>query len=64
MRQPRIVIASISLAAAAAIGGGITAASATSSHASSMPAVSQQAGTTVRTTQATVDQVLHTKTAR
>jgi len=63
MRHPRIVIASISLAAAAAIGGGITAA-ATSSHASSMPAVSQHAGTTVRTTQATVDQVLHTKTAR
>ena len=54
MRHPRIIIASISLAAAAAIGGGITAASATSSHASSRPAVSQPAAATVRTTQATV----------
>ncbi len=54
MRHPRIIIASISLAAAAAIGGGITAAAATSSHASSMPAVSQHAGATVRIAQATV----------
>ena len=35
MRHPRIIIASISLAAAAAIGGGVTAATATTSHASS-----------------------------
>jgi predicted lipoprotein with Yx(FWY)xxD motif len=54
MRHPRIIIASISLAAAAAIGGGITAASATSSHASSRPAASQPAASTVRTAQATV----------
>src|SRR5580658_10588185 len=53
MRHPRIIIASVSLAAAAAIGGGITAAAATTSHASSQPAVSQPAAT-VRTAQATV----------
>jgi predicted lipoprotein with Yx(FWY)xxD motif len=54
MRHPRIIIASISLAAAAAIGGGVTAAAATSSHASSRPATSQHATATVRTVQATV----------
>jgi len=54
VRHPRIIIASISLAAAAAIGGGITAASATSSHASSRPAASQNAAATVRTAQASV----------
>ena len=54
MRHPRIVIASISLAVAAAIGGGITAAAATTSHAGSRPAASQQAAATVRTAQATV----------
>jgi predicted lipoprotein with Yx(FWY)xxD motif len=54
MRHPRIIIASISLAAAAAIGGGVTAAAATSSHASSMPATAQHAAATVRTVQATV----------
>jgi len=54
VRHPRIIIASVSLAAAAAIGGGITAASATSSHASSRPSVSQNAAATVRTAQATV----------
>jgi predicted lipoprotein with Yx(FWY)xxD motif len=54
MRHPRIIIASISLATAAAIGGGVTAAAATSSHASSRPAVSQHAAATVRTVQATV----------
>ena len=54
MRHPRIIIASISLAAAAAIGGGITAATATTSHASSRPAASQAAGATVRSVQATV----------
>ena len=54
MRHPRIIIASISLAAAAALGGGITAAAATTSHASSQPAASQPAAATVRTAQATV----------
>ena len=54
MRHPRIIIASISLAAAAAIGGGVTAAAATTSHASSMPATAQHAAATVRTEQATV----------
>jgi predicted lipoprotein with Yx(FWY)xxD motif len=54
VRHPRIIIASITLAAAAAIGGGITAAAATSSHASSMPATAQHAAATVRTVQATV----------
>jgi predicted lipoprotein with Yx(FWY)xxD motif len=53
MRHPRIIIASISLAAAAAIGG-FTAASATSSHASSGPHVSQNAAATVRTAQVPV----------
>ena len=53
MRRPRIIIAGISLAAVAAIGG-ITAASATSSHASSMPVTAQHAAATVRTEQATV----------
>jgi predicted lipoprotein with Yx(FWY)xxD motif len=54
MRHPRIIIASISLAAAVGIGGGITAAAATTSHASSRPATSQHATATVRTVQATV----------
>ena len=54
MRHPRIIIASIGLAAAAAIGGGFTAASATSSHASSGPHVSQNAAATVRTAQVPV----------
>ena len=54
MRHPRIIIASITLAAAAAIGGGVTAATAATSHASSQPAASQHATATVRTTQATV----------
>ena len=54
MRHPRIIIASISLAAAAALGGGITAAAATTSHASTRPAASQSAAATVRTAQATV----------
>jgi predicted lipoprotein with Yx(FWY)xxD motif len=54
MRHPRIIIASISLAAAAAIGGGISAAAATTSPASSRPAASQPAAATVRTVQATV----------
>jgi predicted lipoprotein with Yx(FWY)xxD motif len=54
MRHPRIIIASVSLAAAAAIGGGVTAAAATSSHASSMPATAQHAAATVHTVQATV----------
>lgn len=54
MRHPRIIIASISLAAAAAIGGGVTAAAATSSHASSMPATAQHTAATVRTVQAPV----------
>ena len=54
MRHPRTIIASISLAAATAIGGGITAATARTSHASSQPAASQHATATVRTAQATV----------
>src|ERR1700723_59266 len=54
MRHPRIIIASISLAAAAAIGGGLPAAAATNSHASGQPAASQHAAATVRTAQATV----------
>jgi predicted lipoprotein with Yx(FWY)xxD motif len=54
VRHPRIIIASISLAAAAAIGGGITAATATTSHASSQPAAGQPSAATVRTVQATV----------
>ena len=53
MRHPRIIIASISLATVAAIGG-ITAAAATSSPASSRPSASLQAAATVRTAQATV----------
>jgi predicted lipoprotein with Yx(FWY)xxD motif len=53
MRHPRIIIAGIGLAVAAAIGGGVTAA-ATSSHASSTPPASQSAAATVRTVQATV----------
>ena len=53
MRRPRIIIAGISLAAVAAIGG-VTAASATSSHASSMPPTAQHAAATVGTAQATV----------
>ena len=54
MRHPRIIIASVSLAVAAAIGGGITAAAATTSHAGSPPAASQNAAATVRTATATV----------
>jgi predicted lipoprotein with Yx(FWY)xxD motif len=53
MRNPRIIIASVSLAAAAVIGGGVAAAAA-SSHASSPPAASQPARATVRSVQATV----------
>jgi len=53
VRHPKIIIASISLAAAAAIGGGVTAAAATSPSASTLPAASQHAGATVRTTQST-----------
>jgi predicted lipoprotein with Yx(FWY)xxD motif len=53
MRHPRVIIASLSLAAVAALGGGITAAAATTSHAS-QPAASQAAADTVRTAQATV----------
>jgi len=54
MRHPRIIIASLSLAAAAALGGGITAATATTSHASSMSPAARSAAATVRTVQATV----------
>jgi predicted lipoprotein with Yx(FWY)xxD motif len=54
VRHPRIIIAGISLAAAAAIGGGISAAAATSSHASSQPATAQHSAATVRTVQAAV----------
>jgi predicted lipoprotein with Yx(FWY)xxD motif len=54
VRHPRIIIASISLAAAAAIGGGITAATATTSHAGSQPVAGQPSAATVRTVQATV----------
>ena len=54
MRHPRIIIASISLAAVAAVGGGINAAAATSSPAGSRPAASQHATATVRTAQAAV----------
>jgi predicted lipoprotein with Yx(FWY)xxD motif len=54
VRHPRIIIASISLAAAAAIGGGVTAATATTSHASSQPVAGQSSAATVRTAQATV----------
>ena len=53
MRHPKIIIASISLAVAAAIGGGVAAA-ATSPSASSLPAASQHAAATVRTAQSTV----------
>ncbi len=53
MRHPRIIIASISLAAAATIGG-ITAAAAATSHPSSQPATAQHAAAAVRTEQATV----------
>ena len=54
MRHPKIIIASISLAAAATIGGSITAVAATSSPASSRPAASQHAMATVRAAQAAV----------
>jgi predicted lipoprotein with Yx(FWY)xxD motif len=54
VRHPRIIIASISLATAAVIGGGVTAAVATTSHGSSQPAASQTSAATVRTVQATV----------
>jgi predicted lipoprotein with Yx(FWY)xxD motif len=53
VRHPRIIIASISLAAAATIGG-ITAAAAATSHPSSQPATAQHAAAAVRTEQATV----------
>lgn len=53
MRHPRIIIASLSLAAVAAIGG-VTAASAASSHASSMSPAAHSTAATVRTVQATV----------
>ena len=53
MRHPRIVIASISLAVAAAIGGGVAAA-ATSPSASSPAVASQHATATVSATQSTV----------
>jgi predicted lipoprotein with Yx(FWY)xxD motif len=53
VRHPKIIIASISLAAAAAIGGGIAASAATNSPASGQPA-SQSSSATVRTVQATV----------
>jgi predicted lipoprotein with Yx(FWY)xxD motif len=49
MRHPRIIIASIGLAAAAAMGGGVAAAAATSP-----PAASQHATATVRAAQTTV----------
>jgi predicted lipoprotein with Yx(FWY)xxD motif len=54
VRHPKIIIASITLAAAAAIGGGITAAAATNSPAGSQPATAQHAAASVRTVQATV----------
>ena len=54
MRHPRIIIASISLAVAAAIGGGVTAAAATSPSASSPPVASQHGAATVLTSPATV----------
>ncbi len=54
MRHPRMIIASISLAAAAAIGGGITAADATTSQASSRPVASQPSAAAVRTVHAAV----------
>jgi predicted lipoprotein with Yx(FWY)xxD motif len=54
VRHPRIIIASISLAVAAALGGGMTAAAATNSPASTRPAASQHATATVRTAQAAV----------
>jgi len=53
VRHPKIIIVSISLAAAAAIGVGVTAAAATSPAASTLPAASQHAAATVRTTQST-----------
>jgi predicted lipoprotein with Yx(FWY)xxD motif len=54
VRHRRIIIASISLATAAAIGGGITAAATTTSHTSSQHAAGQTSAPTVRTVQATV----------
>jgi predicted lipoprotein with Yx(FWY)xxD motif len=53
VRHPKIIIASISLATAAAIGGGVAAA-ATSPSASSPAVASQHAAATVRATQSTV----------
>jgi predicted lipoprotein with Yx(FWY)xxD motif len=55
MRHPRIIIAGISLAAVATVGG-VTAASASGSTASSKPSASSSAvaGATVRTASATV----------
>ena len=53
MRHPRMIIASLSLAAAAAIGG-VTAASAASSAASHSSTASQNAAATVHTVQAAV----------
>jgi hypothetical protein len=53
MRHPRIIIASLALAALAA-GGGITAASAASSPASSPAPAGQNAATAVRATRAAI----------
>jgi predicted lipoprotein with Yx(FWY)xxD motif len=53
MRHPRIIIASIGLAAAAVIGG-VTAAAASSSPASHSSTASQNAAATVHTVQASV----------
>jgi predicted lipoprotein with Yx(FWY)xxD motif len=54
MRHPRIIIASISLAAVAAIGGVTAAATAASTPASSAHSAGQNAAATVRTAQAAV----------
>jgi predicted lipoprotein with Yx(FWY)xxD motif len=53
MRHPKIIIASIGLAAVAAVGG-VTAASASGSPAASPPTAGQSAATTVRTASAVV----------
>ena len=54
MRHPRIIIAGIAVAAVAAVGG-VTAASAGGSPASSVPSAGQNAAATVRTEHATVE---------
>ena len=55
MRHPRIIIGGIGLAVAAAVGGGITAAAAGGSPATSAPAVSHSVvAATVRTAPVTV----------